>query len=279
VNAAAPSPSPLLEVRDLRTWFPVRRGLLARTVSHVRAVDGVSLNIQRGETLALVGESGSGKTTLGRTVLGLEKATDGEIRFDGRSLRGASRQDWRALRRRMQIVFQDPFSSLNPRMTVLDLVTEGLVLNGLLEGDREAAGRALLEEVRLEASHLHRYPHEFSGGQRQRICIARALATRPDFLVCDEMVSALDVSVQARVLNLLKDLQQRRGLTCLFITHNLAVVRQVADRVAVMQSGQVVEIGPVDQVIDAPRHPYTRSLLSAVPVVGGRRRRGGTREA
>lgn len=266
--------APLLRVNGLRTWFPIRRGLFSRTVDHVNAVDEVSLDIRRGETLALVGESGSGKSTLGRTLLGLETATAGEIHFDGIPVHAADRAQWRALRKRMQIVFQDPFSSLNPRMTVLDLVTEGLVLHGLLQGSREEEGARLLAEVKMEPSHLHRYPHEFSGGQRQRICIARALATRPDFLVCDEMVSALDVSVQARVLNLLKDLQERRGLTCLFITHNLAVVRQIADRVAVMHRGKIVELGEAAQVIGAPAHPYTRNLLSAVPVVGGRRRRG-----
>ncbi len=266
--------SPLLLVSNLRTWFPIRRGLFSRAVDHVKAVDDVSLDIRRGETLALVGESGSGKSTLGRTLLGLETATAGEIHFDGIPVHKADRAQWRALRKRMQIVFQDPFSSLNPRMTVLDLVTEGLILHGLLQGSREEEGARLLAEVKMEPSHLHRYPHEFSGGQRQRICIARALATRPDFLVCDEMVSALDVSVQARVLNLLKDLQERRGLTCLFITHNLAVVRQIADRVAVMHRGRIVELGDAAQVIGSPAHAYTQKLLSAVPVVGGRRRRG-----
>ena len=265
--------APLLQVRSLRTWFPLRRGLLARTVDHVKAVDDVSLEIRKGETLALVGESGSGKSTLGRTLLGLEKPTGGEIWFDGIPVHAASRAQWKTLRRRMQIVFQDPFSSLNPRMSVLDLVTEGLALRGASHGSREEEGARLLAEVKLEPSHLHRFPHEFSGGQRQRICIARALATQPDFLVCDEMVSALDVSVQARVLNLLKDLQSRHGLTCLFITHNLAVVRQVADRVAVMHRGKFVEVGEAGQVIDQPAHAYTQRLLAAVPVVGGRRRR------
>jgi ABC-type oligopeptide transport system ATPase subunit len=269
----------LIRVEGLRTWFPIRRGLLSRVVDHVKAVDDVSFTIRRGETVALVGESGSGKSTLGRTLLGLETPTAGEIHFDGIPVHHASREQWRQLRRRMQIVFQDPFSSLNPRHSVLDLVTEGLSLHNLLEGSREEAGARLLAEVKLEPSHLHRYPHEFSGGQRQRICIARALATRPEFLVCDEMVSALDVSVQARVLNLLKDLQAKFGLTCLFITHNLAVVRQIADRVAVMHKGRIVELGETDQVISRPGHPYTQKLLSAVPVVGGRRRRGPTLSA
>ena len=257
---------PLLEVRDLVKYYR-SEGLFAARTAPVRAVDGVSFSVARGETLALVGESGCGKSSVGRTVLRLQEPTSGNVSFDGTDVFALPREPLRALRRRMQIVFQDPYSSLNPRMTVGDAVAEGIEIHRLARTRRERAERvaALLEEVGLDASYARRYPHEFSGGQRQRIGIARALAVEPEFIVCDEPVSALDVSVQAQVLNLLKDLQQRRGLSYLFIAHDLAVVRQIADRVAVMYLGRIVEIGPSEALLSDPRHPYTQALLSAVP--------------
>lgn len=265
-------PHPLLEVRDLRTWYPVRRGVLARTVDHVRAVDGVSLEIRAGETLGIVGESGSGKSTLARTILRLEKPQSGDILLDRRSvlaLRGAALQ---AYRRTVQVVFQDPLASLNPRHTVLDLVTEGMLVHGLIHHAQARAEAArLLGDVGLGPDVLDRYPHAFSGGQRQRICIARALALRPRLLICDEAVSALDLSVRAQVLNLLADLRQRHGLAYLFITHDIGVVQHLADRIAVMHRGHVVEQGPAESVLTSPQHPYTKTLLAAVPVVGSAR--------
>ncbi len=259
----------LLEVEGLKTWFPVRRGIWARTVGHVKAVDGVSFHIRKGETLGLVGESGSGKTTLGRTLLGLEKAHDGSAVFDGQDLLAVNRHEMRDLRRRIQIIFQDPLSSLNPRMNVLDIVTEGLVEFGLLEGTKEAHARRLMHDVGLEDGALYRFPHEFSGGQRQRISIARAVSMKPDFIVCDEPVSALDVSVQAQVINLLADLRDKYNLSYLFISHDLSVVSHIADRVAVMYGGKIVEQGPTRAVIDNPQDAYTRELIAAVPVPGG----------
>ena len=260
--------SALVQVEGLVKYFPVRRGLFglgAREV--VRAVDGVSFEIPAGRTLALVGETGSGKTTVGRTLLRLVEPTDGRFTFDGVDVFGLGSPELRALRRRMQVIFQDPSGSLNPRMTVGDAVAEPLVIHRLASrAERPARVAELLAEVGLDAGFAPRYPHELSGGQRQRVGIARALALRPQLLICDEPVTALDVSVQAQVLNLLKDLQQAHGLTYLFIAHDLAVVRNVADRVAVMYAGRIVEEAPVDQLYAAPRHPYTRSLLSAVPV-------------
>ena len=256
----------LLEVRDLVKHYR-SEGLFAARTAPVRAVDGVSFSVARGETLALVGESGCGKSSVGRTVLRLQEPTSGNVSFDGTDVFALPREPLRALRRRMQIVFQDPYSSLNPRMTVGDAVAEGIEIHRLAHTRRERAERvaALLEEVGLDPSYARRYPHEFSGGQRQRIGIARALAVEPEFIVCDEPVSALDVSVQAQVLNLLKDLQQRRGLSYLFIAHDLAVVRHIADRVAVMYLGRIVETGPSEALLSDPRHPYTQALLSAVP--------------
>ena len=256
-----------MEVANLAKHYPMRRGLLLpRTVGNVRAVDGVSFQIFRGETLALVGESGCGKSTTARLVLRLIEPTAGSVRFEDADITALRGDAMRRLRRRMQIVFQDPFASLNPRMTVAEILEEPLIVHGI--GDRPAR-RARVEEllglVGLAPYHAGRYPHEFSGGQRQRIGIARALAVEPALVVCDEPVSALDVSIQAQVVNLLKDLQARLGLSYLFIAHDLAVVKHVADRVAVMYLGRIVEIGPKDAVFANPRHPYTRVLLSAIP--------------
>jgi oligopeptide/dipeptide ABC transporter ATP-binding protein len=259
--------SPLLAVRNLATHFPVRTGLLGRPTGVVRAVDGVSLDIGASETLVVVGESGCGKTTLGRSILRLVEPTSGEIRFDGvdvRALRGAA---LRAMRRNMQLIFQDPFSSLNPRMTVGAAVREGLVVHRLAEGaEADRRVRRLLDEVGLRPESATRYPHEFSGGQRQRIGIARALAVEPRFIVCDEPVSALDVSAQAQVINLLQDLQRERGLTYLFIAHDLSVVEHMAARVAVMYLGRIVEFAESPVLYREALMPYTQALLSAVPV-------------
>lgn len=262
-----PPPDVLLDVRALKKYFPIRRGVLGRVRGHVRAVDNVSFWVRRGETLGLVGESGSGKTTTGRTLLRLIEPTSGEAFFDGRDVFGMDGEELRQFRRRAQIVFQDPFGSLNPRMTVGETLREALKVHGLARG-RAADQRVgeLLEMVGLSAEHARRYPHEFSGGQRQRIGIARALSVEAEFIVCDEPVSALDVSVQAQVLNLLRDLQRRLGLSYLFIAHDLSVVEHVSDRIAVMYLGRIVELGPAEGVIQDPRHPYTRALLSAVPV-------------
>jgi oligopeptide/dipeptide ABC transporter ATP-binding protein len=274
-QAPAP-PDALLDVRDLRKHFPIRKGLLSRKVGDVKAVDGVTFWLRKGETLGLVGESGSGKSTTGRAILRLHEPTSGTAHFDGRNIFEMDEDELRKLRRRAQIVFQDPFGSLNPRLTVGDALREVLKVHSLASGAGARKRVAeLLDIVGLPAFAASRYPHEFSGGQRQRIGIARALSVEPDFIICDEPVSALDVSVQAQVLNLLQDLQKQLGLAYLFIAHDLSVVEHVSDRIAVMYLGKLVEIGEAREVISAPRHPYTRALLSAVPepVVTDRRSR------
>ncbi|SMF54421.1 oligopeptide transport system ATP-binding protein [Tistlia consotensis] len=259
----------LVELRQLRKYFPVRGGILfGRTVSQVKAVDGVSLSIGRSETLGLVGESGCGKSTIGRCLLKLEAPSAGQVIFDGQDIAGLDRSATKALRRRVQAVFQDPYSSLNPRMTVAEIVGEPLLVHGVepgAAGRRRRAGQ-LLELCGLSARLIDRYPHEMSGGQRQRVGIARALALRPDFVVCDEAVSALDVSIQAQIVRLLEDLRAELGLTYLFIGHDLSVVRHISHRVAVMYLGHLVEVADTDSLFDDPRHPYTQALLSAVPV-------------
>jgi oligopeptide/dipeptide ABC transporter ATP-binding protein len=257
---------PLLEVADLKTYFPIRRGILSRVVGHVRAVDGVSFSIARGETLGLVGESGCGKTTTGRSLLRLIEPTAGSVRFDGRDVLNTGRNDLRRLRRNMQIVFQDPFGSLNPRMTVRSIVAEGLAIHRIgKRSERREKVSEVLRQVGLDPSHADRYPHEFSGGQRQRICIARALALNPQFLVLDEPISALDVSIQSQIINLLIDLKRKYELTYLFISHDLSVVEFISDRVAVMYLGEIVEQADSEELYRNPLHPYTHALLSSVP--------------
>ena len=258
---------PLLQIDDLKVYFPVRKGVLARVVDHVKAVDGVSFRVYPGQTLGLVGESGCGKTTIGRAILRLVEPTAGRVTFDGQDLLALSGTALRQMRRRMQIIFQDPYGSLNPRMTVESTLVEPMVIHGVggSRTDRRDRAAALLEEVDMETMHLQRYPHEFSGGQRQRICIARAIAIEPEFLICDEPVSALDVSVQAQVINLLKDLQERHGLTYIFVSHDLSVVKFMADMMAVMNEGRIVEFGPSENIYADPQEDYTKRLIDATP--------------
>jgi peptide/nickel transport system ATP-binding protein len=258
----------LVEVEDLKVWFPIKSGLvLDRHVGDVRAVDGVSLTIGRGETVGLVGESGCGKSTLGRAILRLYEPTAGTIRFDGRDISHLREGELRPLRRRMQMIFQDPFASLNPRHSVGRMVGEPMKVHGVANKRTIASRvRELLEVVGLPRDAVSRYPHEFSGGQRQRIGLARALALNPDFIVCDEPVSALDVSIQAQIVNLLEQLQEEFDLTYLFVAHDLAVVRHISDRIMVMYLGTIVEVSPADDLYDNPLHPYTISLLSAIPI-------------
>jgi len=265
--------APIIRTEGLRTWFPVKRGILSRTVSHVKAVDGVDMCIRPGETVGVVGESGSGKSTLGRTLIGLEQATGGQLYYGDLPLRGLRASSWRGIRREIQMIFQDPYSSLNPRMRILDLLTEAAVVHGIIPKPDADFAADCLREVGLSADMLRRYPHEFSGGQRQRICIARALALKPQIIICDEAVSALDVTIQAQILELLLELRGRHNLAYLFISHDLGVVKRICDHVLVMQHGEVVEQGPAARVVDAPEHPYTQRLLSAVPSPGDSSRR------
>ena len=259
--------TPVLSVKDLKVWFPVKKGVFRRTVDHVKAVDGISFDVWEGQTLGLVGESGCGKTTTGRAILRLVEPTDGTVTFQGKDLRALDADAMREVRRDLQIIFQDPYSSLNPRMTVEATITEPMLIHGIgsSAADRRDRAAALLEEVGLPGDHLKRYPHEFSGGQRQRICIARTLSLEPKFIICDESVSALDVSVQAQVLNLLKELQAKRGLTYIFISHDLSVVKFMSDVMCVMRAGKIVEAGPADGIYENPVQDYTKQLISAIP--------------
>jgi oligopeptide/dipeptide ABC transporter ATP-binding protein len=274
--AALRTGEPILKVRGLQKYFPIKGGgLIKRTVGHVRAVDGVDLDLYPGEVLGLVGESGCGKSTTGRAILNLQPATDGSVVFQGHEIVGLNRKQMRPLRRDIQIVFQDPYASLNPRLPVFDIVAEPLVIHGLTSNDKELRERvrSLVEMVGLNPEHTNRYPAEFSGGQRQRIGIARALALEPKVLVLDEPVSALDVSIQAGVINLLEDLRDRLGLSYLFIAHDLSVVRHISDRVAVMYLGRIIEVAERDELFSRPAHPYTQALLSAIPLPDPRRER------
>jgi len=257
----------LLQVKDLKKYFPVTKGLFSRVSGNVKAVDGVSFEVAENEVLGLVGESGCGKTTTGRCVLRLLEPTSGSILFDGRDILPLRGKELKALRRNMQVVFQDPLSSLNPRMTVREIIAEPLVIHKIVRGPLLTDSVVeLLRSVGLTEAHLNRYPHEFSGGQRQRIGIARALALKPKLIIADEPVSALDVSVQAQIINLLQELKQKQGLSYLFIAHNLSVVKHISDRIAVMYLGHIVETGPADLICNSPLHPYSQALLSAVPV-------------
>lgn len=257
--------SKLLEVKSLKKYFPIRGGVLGKTQGYVKAVDDVSFDVLEGETLGIVGESGCGKSTTGRTILRLTEPTDGEVTFNGQNLSALKGDSLRKIRRDMQIVFQDPYASLNPRMTVGTILEEPLKIHGLAPGERQQRVKELLGIVGLTDYHYNRYPHEFSGGQRQRIGIARALITKPKLIVADEPVSALDVSIQSQILNLMKDLQEQFKLTYMFISHDLSVVRHISDRVGVMYLGRMVELAPKNELYENPRHPYTQALLSAVP--------------
>lgn len=259
--------SPLLQVEQLKTYYPIKKGIISRTVGHVKAVDGVSFAIHQGETLGLVGESGCGKSTIGKTLIGLEPPTEGQIFFQNQEISRYSNHEMKKIRRDLQIIFQDPYSSLNPRKRVRDILGEPLQVHGIIEdGNVQKRVDHLLEIVGLTKHSKNRYPHEFSGGQRQRIGIARALSLNPKLIICDEPVSALDVSIQAQILNLLKDLQKEYQLTYLFIAHGLGAVKYICDRIAVMYLGKIVEIAKTENIFKHPKHPYTRALLSAYPV-------------
>lgn len=261
--------SPILEVNDLNTWFPIKKGIFARTAGYVKAVNGVSFSMKAGETLGVVGESGCGKSTLSRTILRLEKAHSGSVRFMGNdvfSMKGAALQQYR---RDMQVVFQDPHATLNPRHSILDILTEGCLVHGLIQpNEAQDLAAQLLQEVGLQPDAMHRYPHAFSGGQRQRICIARALALKPKMIICDEAVSALDLSIRAQVLNLLMELKEKHNLAYLFITHDIGVVEHIADNIIVMYKGEIVERGAATDVLLNPQEAYTQRLISAVPRIG-----------
>ncbi len=266
----APTPPPLLEVEGLRTWFPIKKGIFARTAGYVKAVNGVSFAMHAGETLGVVGESGCGKSTLSRTILRLEKPHAGTIRFEGRNVLALRGKELQQYRRDMQVVFQDPHATLNPRHSVLDILTEGMLVHGLIKPkEAQEVAAELLRDVGLQPDAMHRYPHAFSGGQRQRICIARALALKPKMIICDEAVSALDLSIRAQVLNLLMELKDKYHLAYLFITHDIGVVEHIADNIIVMFKGEIVERGPAEQVLLHPQEPYTQRLIAAVPRVGG----------
>jgi oligopeptide transport system ATP-binding protein len=268
MNDAADTGAPLLEVTDLVKHFPIKRGILIdREVDQVKAVDGVSFRVERGETLGLVGESGSGKSTACRAVLQLIKPTSGSVKFEGREIAGIGRREMRPLRREMQMIFQDPYASLNPRKRVGQIVGDPLKRQGIASGSElRRQVQELLERVGLSSEHYNRFPHEFSGGQRQRIGIARALSLKPKLVICDEPVSALDVSIQAQIVNLLDDLQDEFGLAYLFVAHDIGVVRHISDRIAVMNEGKIVEQGSADQVCERPQDEYTKKLLAAVPI-------------
>lgn len=272
-EAASSSVAPLLVLEGLKKHYPIRKGLLNRAVNSIKAVDGVDLRIMPGETLGLVGESGCGKSTIGRSIVGLEKPTEGRILFEGTEISSLSNREMSRFRSKLQIVFQDPYSSLNPRKSIEDLLAEPLLVHRIVpKSEVSSEVDRLLEIVGLPRTSKHRYPHEFSGGQRQRVGIARALSLRPKLIVCDEPVSALDVSIQAQVMNLLKDLQQELNLTYLFIAHGLGAVKYMSDRIAVMYKGKIVEIGTAEELFCNPKHPYTKTLLNAFPIANPRLR-------
>jgi oligopeptide transport system ATP-binding protein len=264
----------ILEIKNIKKYFPIKKGLLLREVGQVKAVDDVSFFVRQGETLGLVGESGCGKSTLGRTIIRLYEPTAGSIEFKKQNFQKVSGQKLRNMRRDMQMIFQDPAAALDPRMTVSQILSQPFEIHGILNSkEREAKVRSLLETVGLKPSHANRYPHEFSGGQKQRICIARAIALEPSLIICDEPVSALDVSIQAQILNLMKDLQQKFGLTYIFISHDLSVIEHLCDRIAVMYLGKIVEVATREELFHNPKHPYTQALISAIPRIGTGKKR------